>query len=305
MLTPVDPAALLEIADELYSLPPGEFTAARDAKAKELKGTDLAPRVKALKRPSIAAWVVDLLVRREGEQVDQLLSVGAALREAQAAMSAGELRALTRQRRQVTAAVTQQARRLAAEEGHRITQAVADQVEATLTAAMVDADCGRAVRSGLLVGTLSTTGVEAVSEADLVAALAVPDALGFSATPRQAPEPGPPDLRVVPDPDAAEKALTAAKQRLAEATSQYDDAYAAHADAAADVDRLSARSLQLQAELDELRRRLAALESELDEVDDELGDAEDVRDEAAAALRTATADRDAAQAALDRLRARS
>ena len=27
---------LLEIADELYALPPGEFTAARDAKAKEL-----------------------------------------------------------------------------------------------------------------------------------------------------------------------------------------------------------------------------------------------------------------------------
>ena len=33
---------LLEIADELYALTPGEFTAARDARAKELKGTDLA-----------------------------------------------------------------------------------------------------------------------------------------------------------------------------------------------------------------------------------------------------------------------
>ena len=99
---------LLEIADELYALPPAEFTAARDAKAKELKGTDLAGAVKALKKPGIAAWVVNLLVRRESGQVDQLLSVGAALRDAQAAMSAGELRTLTKQRRQVTAAVTAQ-----------------------------------------------------------------------------------------------------------------------------------------------------------------------------------------------------
>jgi hypothetical protein len=284
---------LLEIADELYALPPGEFTAARDAKAKELKGTDRAGAVKALKKPGIAAWVVNLLVRRESGQVDQLLSVGAALRDAQAAMSAGELRTLTKQRRQVTAAVTQQARHLAAEAGHKVTQSVADQVEATLTGA---------VRSGLLVAPLQTTGLDSVGEAALAAALALPEALGFSATARAAPEPGPPSLHVVPDPDAAAKARSAVAERLDQAAASYDEADATHADAVADVDRLSARSLQLQAEIDELRRRLADIESELDEVDDELGDAEDVRDEAAAALRTATAERDAAQAALDKMK---
>jgi hypothetical protein len=295
---------LLEIADDLYALPPGEFTPARDAKAKELKGTDLGRTVKTLKKPGIAAWVVNLLVRRESGQVDQLLSVGAALRDAQEAMSAGELRALTKQRRQVTAAVTQQARHLAAEAGHKVTQSVADQVEATLTAAMVDAECGRAVRSGLLVAPLQSNGVDPVDEAKLAAALAFPDALGFSAKARKAPEPGPPDLRVVPDPDADAKARAAAAERLDQATTAYDEADAAHADAVADVDRLSARSLQLQAELDELRRRITDLETELDEVDDELGDAEDVRDEAAATLRTATKERDSAQAALDKLKSK-
>jgi hypothetical protein len=298
---PEETDELLEIADELYALTPAEFTAARDARAKELKGTDLGKAVKALKKPGVAAWVVNLLVRRSTDQVDTLLNVGAALREAQAAMSAGELRALTKQRRQVTAAVTQQARQLAAEAGHKVTPAVADQVEATLTAAMVDVECGRAVRSGLLVAPLQSNGVDPVDEGELAAALALPDALGFSATAREAPEPGPPDLRVVPDPDAGAKARAAAEERLGQAAASYDEAAAAHAEAAADVDRLSARSLQLQAELDELRRRLADLESELDEVDDELGDAEDVRDEAAASLRTATKERDAAQAALDRL----
>ncbi len=113
-----DAAELLEIADDLYALSPGEFTPARDAKAKELKGTDLGRTVKTLKKPGIAAWVVNLLVRRESGQVDQLLSIGAALRDAQEAMSAGELRALTKQRRQVTAAVPQQARHLAVDAGH-------------------------------------------------------------------------------------------------------------------------------------------------------------------------------------------
>ena len=45
---------LLAIADELYALTLPDFTPARDAKAKELKGTDLAAEVKALKKPSLA-----------------------------------------------------------------------------------------------------------------------------------------------------------------------------------------------------------------------------------------------------------
>lgn len=296
-----DDGQLLEIADQLYALALAEFTPARDARAKELKGTPLAARVKALRKPSTAAWVVDLLVRREGAQVDQVLNVGAALRAAQQAMSAGELRTLTKQRRQVTAAVTTQARRLAAEEGLRVTEAVAEQVEATLTAAMVDAECGRAVRSGLLVSALATTGVEPMDPAELAASLAVPEALGFQATPREAPRPGPPDLHVVPDPDKDAKARAAAEERLAAATENYDDAFAAHQDAATEVDNLSARALQLQAEIDELRRRLSDLEQQAETVEDDLGEAEEVRDEAAAELRTATAERDAAAAALERL----
>jgi DNA repair exonuclease SbcCD ATPase subunit len=292
---------LLDVADELYALPLADFTPERDARAKAAKGTPLAAQVKALRKPSTAAWLVNLLVRREPEQVDQLLAVGAALREAQAAMSAGELRALTKQRRQVTAAVTQHVRRLAGDEGHRVTEAVADQVEDTLTAAMVDAECGRAVRSGLLVSGLRTTGIEPLPPEEVAAAVAVPDALGFAATPQAAPEPRRPDLHVVPDPDKQAKARAAAEKRLAAAVSAYDEAVEEHTAAVDEVGRLTARSLQLQAEIDELRRRLSELEDESEGLDEEIAEAEDVRDEAAAALRTATADRDSAQAAVDRL----
>jgi hypothetical protein len=289
---------LLEIADELYSLAAGDFTPARDAKVKELKGTPLAARVKSLKKPSLAAWVVNLLVRHETEQVEQVLSVGAALREAQASMSGDELRTLTRQRRQLTAAVTTRARGLAREHGVKVTEAVADQVEATLTAAMVDERCAAAVRSGLLVAALAATGVD---EVELDTAVAVPEALGFTAAPREAAPAGKPDLHVVPDPDkdakarvAAQEALDSAEETLAEAQEGLDTAAAELAD-------LEARSMQIQSEIDELKRRIAELDESADEVDDAIAEAEDARDEAQEAVAEATRERDAAAAKLERL----
>lgn len=289
---------LLEIADELYALPLGDFTPARDAKAKELKGSDLAAPVKALKKPSLAAWVVNLFVRRDAGQVEQVLSVGAALREAQEGMSGAELRELGKQRRQLTAALTTQARRLAREEGVKVTEAVAEQVEETLKAAMVSARFGEAVRSGLLVTALSTTGVDDV---DVEACVAVPEAIGFAATPREAEAPEPPKLTVVPDPDKDEKARAAAQEALDEAEEQVTEARAALDEAAAEVEQLRAKQLQIEAEIDELKRRIAALEDDYDDVDDELGDAEAVRDEAQGTLDEATAARDDARTALDKL----
>ena len=289
---------LLALADELYGLPLAEFTPARDRRAKELKGTPAAAPVKALRKPSLAAWVVNLLVRREAAQVEQVLSMGAALREAQAAMSGDQLRELTRQRRQLTAVVTQQARSLAAEAGVRVTQSVAEQVEATLTAAMVEESCAQAVRSGLLVAALAATGVD---EVDVAGAVALPEALGFTATPREAAPSRPPELHVVPDPEAEETARAAARDAVAQAEQEVEEARAAHEEAATEAGELEARALQLQAETDELRRRIADLETAAEELDDEIADAEDVRAEAESTLRAAEQARDRARAALDGL----
>ena len=295
---------LLAEADALYGLPPSDFTAARDARAAELKGEDrdLAAAVKALRKPVAAAWAVDLLVRREPDRVGEVLRVGEALREAQQGMDAAELRALTKQRRQLTAAVTGRARSHAAEAGVRLSAAVADQVEATLTAAMADAGCAEAVRSGLLVQPLSATGVDAP---DVAAALAVPEAAGFAATPAAAPEPSPPSLSVVPDPDADEKAREAARAEARERLDGAEEELAARreAEGAADeeVQALQARSMQLAAEVDELRRRIADLEATAEEVDEELEEAEAVLEEAREEAAGAQRERDAAREALDAL----
>lgn len=291
---------LLTLAERLYGLPLADFTPSRDELVKRHKGTPLAARLKALRKPATAAWVVDLLVRHETEQVEQVLAVGAALRSAQDSMSADDLRALTKQRRQLTAAVTTTARGLAREHGLKVTAAVADHVESTLTAAMVDAGCAAAVRSGLLVTPLASTGVD---EVDVAAAVALPEALGFEATAvPQAPEPAArPALSVVPDPEADAKARRAAEEVLAEAESGLGDAEEALAGAQSEVGELEARSLELQAEIDELKRRLAELESDADDVDDALEEAEAARDEAQAVRDEARAARDEAARVLERL----
>ena len=166
-----------------------------------------------------------------------MLAVGTALREAQASMSGEELRSLTRQRRQLTAAVTTQARRTAREEGTKVTDAVADQVEATLTAAMVDERCALAVRSGMLVAALATTGLD---PADVAGSVAVPEALGFTATAREAAPAPRAELHVVPDPEADQKAIAAAEELLAALSPQMSASVrGAFLDQVARTDRLT------------------------------------------------------------------
>jgi hypothetical protein len=292
---------LLDVADELYALPLADFTPARDAKAKELKGTDLAAPVKALKKPGLAAWVANMLVRHEGDQVDQVLAVGAALREAAASLDGKELRELTKQRRQLTAAVTTQARSVAKRLGVKVTQAVADQVEATLTAAMLDEDCARALRSGLLVAPLAATGV---GESAAGAAVALPNALGFAATsapPEEEVKPGRPDLHVVPDPDADAKQLASAKAAVKAAESAEASARTTYDEAEQAVTELEARAMQLQAEIDEHKRAIAELEETAEEVDEETEEAEEARTEARTALLRAEQALEKAAATLERL----
>ena len=139
---------LTEIADRLYAGPADGFTDARNAAAKEVEDKALAAQVKKLKKPSVAAWSVNLLVRRESAQIDSVLELAESLRAAAEALDGDELRALTRQRRQLTTALASTARSLAREAGVRLTGPVVEQVEGMLNAAMIDPVAAQAVRTG-------------------------------------------------------------------------------------------------------------------------------------------------------------
>jgi len=272
---------LIAVADTLYAGPIAGFTAARDAAAKAAS-QELGARIKALKKPSTAAWAVNLLVRREADQIDQVLALAESLRVAAASMDGEELRTLTRQRRQLTAALTTSAAQLVREYDVRLTPALADQVEGTLTAAMLDPVAAEVVRSGLVVTAFTSTGV---SELDAGAVCAVPESLGRRAT---ATERAAPVLHVVPDDGIR---LEAAQEKVDEAVLEVARAAEELQHLRSRSEKLQARRLQLQGEIDELRRRLSgieedvdALDEEIDEAEDEIGDAVEVVDEAESTL---------------------
>ena len=66
---------LTAIADALYAGPADSFTEMRNQAAKGVGDKALAAQVKKLKKPSVAAWAVNLLVRRESEQIDSVLGL--------------------------------------------------------------------------------------------------------------------------------------------------------------------------------------------------------------------------------------
>lgn len=286
---------LLGAADELYGLPAAEFTGARDAAAKAAGDRALTTRIKALRKPTASAWAVNLLVRRATDQIDQVLAVAESLRAAAEAMDGEELRALTRQRRQLTAALATSARSLAREQGVALSTATTEQVEGMLTAAMLDPVAARVVRSGLVVTAFSSTGLE---DLDPAAVCAIAEAVeGHRAPAVEAPS-ARPALSVVPDDEAR---LEAAQERVEQATVELAAAEEHLAHVEATERTLSARRLQLQGEIDELRRRLAGLEEDVDAVDDQAEENEVVRAEAITEVEAAREEREAARRALDRL----
>lgn len=83
------PGGILDEEEEvgdLYKKPLGDFTRARDELAKRLRQAGdkgASDRVKALRRPTAAAWTLNQLVRRYPQRVEALLDAGERLREAQ------------------------------------------------------------------------------------------------------------------------------------------------------------------------------------------------------------------------------
>ncbi|MFH5880063.1 hypothetical protein [Arthrobacter sp. NA-172] len=179
-------AATVELtatAVELYTLVPSAFTAVRSARAKEAKSggnAELAKQISQLPKPSTPAWAVNMLVRHGAKEFAVVLELGASLGKAQEEQDPSRLRSLGQQRPRVLAAAVERARAIAEGLGVKVSGAAAVEIEATLRAAMTDPGAAVALRSGMLVRTLSTNGLEAV---DLLGAVALPDFATIAAAP--------------------------------------------------------------------------------------------------------------------------
>ena len=271
-----------EVAEQLYGLLPEEFTAARDSEVKRARADgdkQAASAIAALRRPSLAAWLVNALVRHRRDQVEQLLALGEALRSAQQGLAGDQLRALARQRQQVLAAIGRQARALARELGHPVSEDVGLEVEQTLGAAMADPAIAEAVRSGRLTSPTSYAGL------GLDAGSAAPAAPRRLAVVKEPPAEaaGPAKARGKKAPDADEQARRQEEARrreaerraaeLEEARHEATEAEQAYEEAAAAARAAQERHDEAERDVEAGRARIEALQEELQRAEHELTEA--------------------------------
>ncbi|GHG51003.1 hypothetical protein [Streptomyces griseocarneus] len=139
--------------DELFRLRPEEFTAARDRRAAQARrdgDLELARRLKALRRPTLAAWASNLLVRALPDEAEALTALGEGLRAAHRDLDGGRLRELGRRQRALVVSLSAQASRLAEEAGHPVGEDVRREVEETLHAVLADPGTAREWAAGRL-----------------------------------------------------------------------------------------------------------------------------------------------------------
>lgn len=98
--------------DELYRLPPEDFTAARSrlVKAARSRGeADRAAQIAAARKPTTAAWLVNSLVHRDAHVVDRLGELGDRLHAAHRAADGDRIRELSAEHRRLVAELAESA----------------------------------------------------------------------------------------------------------------------------------------------------------------------------------------------------
>lgn len=243
--------------DKLYEVKPEEFTALRTelaAEAKKRGDAAAAKRISAARKPTTAAWVVNLLVHTNEDVKRSLADLGERLRTAHSAMDGEGIRRLSSEQRSL---VDELAR--AAFEGAEVTNPQAslrEDVTGTLQAAVADPDV--AARLGQLTKAERWSGFGDFGDTTTV----LTSARGMKAK----GEPKPTHHKPVRkeqrrDDREAERTVEKAKQALAAAEHAKDDA---------DND-LSERQNDLavaRLRLDEMRQRLEQAEGNVSAADD-------------------------------------
>jgi hypothetical protein len=242
-----------EIADELYAIAPQQFVAARDkafAAAQAAGDSKRAAAVAGLRKPTVAAWLVNLLAIKRPDLIDELMELSASLRAAQRELRGEQLRELSAQRRAVVAALVAQARSLAvaAQPGLAASKLPLAEVEATLTAALADADVAELVRSGRMVKTTSYAGFGETPKSALKSDAPQPTDATEPAEPRR--------RRTVPE--HLQQELADARAAVEAAREQVDQADTA-------LLETTSQLAAIEAELAELQRRRAAVQEELNQ----------------------------------------
>ncbi|MEU9163446.1 hypothetical protein AB0D29_24650 [Streptomyces sp. NPDC048424] len=281
------------VATELYGLRPEEFTAARDAHVAEARRAgerDVAKRIAALRKPTLAVWAANLLARADADQARRLLVLGRELREAHRTLAGEDLRKLSHQQHVVIAAMATEARRLAGGAGQEVSEGVQREVEQILRTVLADPDAAETWARGVL-------------------AKAPPQVVGFAElAPVDVPGTAPPPKRrkAEPEAEAAAKADNRAAQAQARARAEADRTdreaeLAEEALATAESERARARAAlgALDEQIRDLRAQLDRTRQERDRLGAAAKEADRRHRQAAREAKTARAAAGKARNALD------
>jgi hypothetical protein len=263
---------LEDALDELYAVRPEEFVLVRARLERELKAAgdaDAAAEVRRRRRPHLAAWACNQLVRDDPQSIAALFDATAELAAAQQRTIGGgdadELRAATRHRQETLDALAEAGVRVLAGHAPKPAQ-YRDNIAATLDAATLDASAADGLRAGRLTQPLlPPAGFGPLDPA------AVP-----GITPRA------PRKATSRERDKVRRELEKAQRRAGEAASAADEAEAVVASA-----DLAAQSAL--AHLQEVDRAQARARDSLAAENARLTDAREAAEAARLALREATA----------------
>lgn len=242
--------------DVLYAARPEHFVALRNelaAAAKERGDRDLATLIRAARKPTIAAWVVNVLVHNNPDARRALADLGVRLRAAHAAMDGAAIRRLSVEQRGLVGEFARAAFDTA--ELPRPSEGLLDDVTGTLHAAIADPDL--VTQLGRLSKAQRWSGFGEFLVGD-----AAEDA---AETEGATPDPTPP---ATPDPCLEAKIALADAKRVHEKAQQA----ASH---------LSYERMEAEHYLDALRKQLPIAEAELAAITSRHGEAKQRRDEAA------------------------
>jgi hypothetical protein len=248
------------VVDELYAGPPETFVATRTAREKQAKQAgdgDVAAQIHGLTKPTVAAWLANRLSRERREDIQALVGIGAALRQATASLSGDDFRELTRRQQLLIRDLMRQAKQLAAAAGKIIGETTAREVEDTLRAAVVDEGAGQELIQGRLTTGLRRTGFDSAGTTP-AANRRPPRSVPRSDEQRREEAIARADRDVIEATDA-ERTAVAERDRAHQTLAETDRRAA---DALAEVDRLraelrAAAELQSDLERDQLRARRA------------------------------------------------
>lgn len=210
-------------AERLYAGEPASFVSARDAEVKAARAAGdraLATAIGKLRRPSTAAWYVNVAARAPLLSLREWLTLGSSLREAQQAWQTPRVRELSQGRAALENRVIRDLTVHLGTLGVTASQSALLEVRNTLRAALADAAASDAVAAGRLDKALSYGGFGEVDLSSALAAMASRvDEDETTVTPDAAPEPQP----TGPDP-ALVAALQQARETLASAEAVHDEA---------------------------------------------------------------------------------